>query len=71
MTIERCPPHYWLVEGHGYKCKGVCKYCGEEREFYNYIDYDLRRDFATENRAARNNSPGVKAFVAPAKRDTK
>lgn len=28
--------HYWIIEtAHGPTSKGVCKYCGEEKEFLN------------------------------------
>ena len=28
--------HYWIIEGaKGPTSRGVCKYCGEEREFQN------------------------------------
>jgi len=34
-TKARCS-HYWIIEpAHGPTSKGVCKYCGEEREFLN------------------------------------
>jgi hypothetical protein len=29
--------HHWIIESpHGPTSKGVCKYCGVEREFQNY-----------------------------------
>ncbi len=29
-------PHHWLIEGaRGATSRGTCKYCGEERLFYN------------------------------------
>ena len=33
--------HYWIIEtAHGPTSMGVCKYCGEEREFANYqVDF--------------------------------
>jgi hypothetical protein len=28
--------HYWIIEiANGPKSRGVCKYCGETREFFN------------------------------------
>ena len=28
--------HYWIIEmANGPTSKGVCKYCGEERDFFN------------------------------------
>lgn len=30
--------HYWVIEvANGPKSRGLCKYCGEEREFFNSI----------------------------------
>ena len=30
---ERCR-HYWLIETpNGATCKGICRFCGEEKEF--------------------------------------
>ena len=30
---ERCR-HYWLIETpHGAICKGICRFCGEEKDF--------------------------------------
>lgn len=32
----KCPPHWFCLEiPHGPMSQGVCKYCGEEREFPN------------------------------------
>ena len=32
--------HYWIIESPvGPTSNGVCKYCGEEREFQNYVPY--------------------------------
>ena len=34
-TGNRCQ-HYWIIEdAKGSTSRGVCKLCGEEREFYN------------------------------------
>lgn len=31
--------HHWIIESpKGPTSKGVCKYCGAEREFFNYWD---------------------------------
>ena len=31
--------HYWRIEApNGIKSMGVCKYCGEEKEFTNYFE---------------------------------
>jgi len=42
--LERLPEsenschHYWMIEtAEGPTSKGRCKFCGEEREFYNYL----------------------------------
>jgi len=33
--------HHWVIEAaEGVRSKGVCKYCGEIREFDNYISVD-------------------------------
>jgi len=29
-TKYKCPPHYWIINNRDY---GVCKLCGEERQF--------------------------------------
>lgn len=30
--------HYWIIEtAHGPKSRGVCRYCGEARDFLNSI----------------------------------
>ncbi len=30
--------HFWLIgEAHGESSTGVCRLCGEEREFYNWM----------------------------------
>ncbi len=35
MTDTQCP-HHWIIEtSHGPTSKGVCRLCGEEREFAN------------------------------------
>ncbi len=32
--------HYWIIEGpEGPTSRGVCKFCGEEKEFYNSWRY--------------------------------
>jgi hypothetical protein len=34
---EQCR-HYWIIEAaNGPKSRGVCKYCGEVRDFFNHI----------------------------------
>jgi len=34
--IRKCP-HYWIIESpKGPTSKGVCKFCGEEREFDSF-----------------------------------
>ena len=31
--------HYWLLETpNGDTCKGICRFCREEREFASYIE---------------------------------
>jgi len=35
--VEDCH-HFWIIESaNGPKSRGVCKYCGERREFFNTI----------------------------------
>ena len=35
MTTNQCP-HHWIIEtSHGSTSKGVCRLCGEERDFAN------------------------------------
>lgn len=37
--------HYWLIDTpSGPVSRGVCKLCGEEREFKNYLDTPYRDD---------------------------
>ena len=34
--------HYWLIEAaNGPSSMGTCRYCGQQREFYNSIQADL------------------------------
>jgi hypothetical protein len=46
---EQCS-HYWIIEmANGPKSRGVCKYCGESRDFLNAMpDFNVPR---------RNTSP--------------
>ena len=38
MTTKQCP-HHWIIEtSHGSTSKGVCRVCGEERDFANSPD---------------------------------
>ena len=38
MTTTQCP-HHWIIEtSHGSTSKGVCRLCGEERDFANSPD---------------------------------
>lgn len=40
-TGSKCQ-HYWMIEGaRGSISRGICKWCGEEREFYNSWPPDL------------------------------
>ena len=42
--------HYWVIEiADGQKSRGVCKYCGEKRDFFNSI--------AAYNELRRNTHP--------------
>jgi len=48
-AAEECH-HHWIIEvANGPKSRGVCKYCGETREFFNAIP-----DF---NPLKRNSNP--------------
>ena len=39
MTTTECP-HHWLIEtAAGPVSKGVCRLCGEEREFTNSTEF--------------------------------
>jgi len=40
VAKEECS-HYWIIEvANGPKSRGVCRYCGEEKEFQNTMpDY--------------------------------
>ena len=39
--------HYWIIDmANGPKSRGICKYCGEERDFLNSIP-----DFTTVKRS--------------------
>jgi hypothetical protein len=36
--------HYWLIEGNaGRVSRGVCKHCGSQKEFNNYLQDCLRQ----------------------------
>lgn len=49
VAQDRCN-HYWIIEiANGPKSRGVCKYCGETRDFLNTMP-----DF---NPMKRNKSP--------------
>lgn len=38
MTTTQCP-HHWIIEtSQGSTSKGVCRLCGEERDFANSPD---------------------------------
>ena len=46
MTSESCR-HYWIIEvANGPTSQGVCKYCGERKEFLNTMPgpTDLKRN---------------------------
>lgn len=49
--IEACK-HYWVIESaHGPESRGICKYCGETRDFSNSLP-----DFSNvKNNKRRNN----------------
>lgn len=32
-----CPHHWYISEAHGESSTGVCRLCGEAREFYNWM----------------------------------
>ena len=37
VTSDQCH-HYWIIEvANGPKSRGICKYCGETRDFMNSI----------------------------------
>lgn len=37
-----CGAHWWLIEPPTFKTsQGRCRYCGEEREFLNYIQLEF------------------------------
>ena len=39
VAEDKCH-HYWIIEiANGPKSKGVCKYCGEWRDFFNSMTY--------------------------------
>ena len=39
LTEDKCH-HYWIIESpKGRTSKGVCKFCGAEKEFYNSWPY--------------------------------
>lgn len=44
-VAERECRHYWVIESSGGSTsRGVCKFCGEERQFYNWLpDINLLR----------------------------
>ena len=46
VAKEQCR-HYWIIGiANGPKSKGVCRYCGETREFFNSVPglLTLKRD---------------------------
>ena len=41
--------HYWLIESPGgHISRGICKYCGAEREFFNALEDIGGRDTKSE-----------------------
>lgn len=53
--------HYWLIEpALGPTSRGVCRYCGEEREFFNY-----QGDFSWEDSASSLADPFNSSDVLP------
>ena len=44
QAVNACP-HHWLIESaRGAASRGVCRYCGEEREFYNsWTDFNAMK----------------------------
>ena len=60
LTKAECH-HYWIIESpKGRTSKGVCKFCGVEKEFYNswpYFMVDERTVKPSELTALKNNEP--------------
>jgi hypothetical protein len=45
LAVEARCVHYWLIESpEGPKSRGVCKLCGAETEFSNYVPLSLLDD---------------------------
>jgi len=42
--LSPCNAHWWVIETpNGKVSVGVCKYCGEERGFYNWIREGVKK----------------------------
>ena len=56
MVTETCV-HYWMIEpSNGHKSPGVCKHCGETREFTN--SFERKYDEMGNLRSKRNDLDG-------------
>jgi len=38
ITGEKCHHHWLLGTPDGARCKGICRFCGEEKEFGNSVE---------------------------------
>ena len=58
MTTTRCP-HHWIIEtSAGSTSKGVCKLCGEERDFDNSPDEVNRWTMIANKKRLEQNARG-------------
>lgn len=51
LESEKTCQHHWLIESAGgATSRGVCKYCGEERDFFNsWFDYTAMKRGGASN----------------------
>ena len=51
ITEESMCPHHWIIDSPaGPSSRGVCRLCGEERDFQNYPDHSYGHEELTWDR---------------------
>lgn len=56
-TVDPCVHYYMVEEAHGPKSRGVCRKCGDEKFFFNSIDYQI---YEIERRVKKNKEGHLK-----------
>lgn len=65
MTTTQCP-HHWIIEtSAGSTSKGVCRLCGEERDFANSPDVNHWTVVANKKRLEQNASQEARTEEQP------